>query len=622
MKHVDSLSEPRRVLFQEGQVLRAADLQGDQGYQIEGRYRHQRQLHQAGIVAGLVLQSFGTGIVLGPGMALDHAGHEIIVGSARATDAQELTAALRCVGLDPTKAVALDLWLGYHEADPNAPDNPLAAAAAPRLVENYQVYYTDPAQSDAIAGDRVFLGTITKDGSGWEVRSGERVYVRATGSEVVSPSKRTRLLLVPEGPSDPRCFAVSVGSGQPPQFSDRLTVNADGDIRIAGRTTLAKPGGGTGATLIVAHRRALVLRAELIQPRRLLTQLRQPNKDAGVEQFLWNNHLREEEQGRLSAVDPSAALNPRTKLTLLRMLNRAIIADGHDQLVPKDKPLRPETARLLQAALAQSPRGNDRERLCRLLLEDAFPDLIAPLPTAYDGPLGVAFADARPEPKQALPGQVYRTAVKTKTGVSQVLRLEFTDPGKSADPANYRCVFGVEGRRGDDGKPLPFLPLLTVDATNTVTVTGSLSVDAGAGQLIQTIPAADPNDPAAQLRLISALLPANLKIVATKVQPRDPIAKTPLRVVVQVWNTGQVPLQSAQINGSATNLSTNVSQGFAVAQGVSVPPTVDRPLEYTVDLSPLEAATGVEVFIGLLLVGLGPADNILQASFGKNLPVQ
>lgn len=74
-----ALPELTRPNFHAGQLLSADDLRAEQVYQRERARLHNRLLHGWGVVDGLVARSSAGQIIIGPGLALDPYGDEIVL---------------------------------------------------------------------------------------------------------------------------------------------------------------------------------------------------------------------------------------------------------------------------------------------------------------------------------------------------------------------------------------------------------------------------------------------------------------------------------------------------------------------------------------------------------------
>jgi hypothetical protein len=90
----EGLQHFERPSFADGQRLTAADLSAVQAFTQQGRWLHNRTLHDWGIVRGLVVdgRAGDREVVVGPGFALDAQGREIVLTDAR-------TVAVPSVGL-------------------------------------------------------------------------------------------------------------------------------------------------------------------------------------------------------------------------------------------------------------------------------------------------------------------------------------------------------------------------------------------------------------------------------------------------------------------------------------------------------------------------------------------
>lgn len=85
MANLDQARFVERLRFFDGQRLAAADLQDVEAFQREMRELHNRSLHQPGIGNGFAVsgQRGDRQVTIGPGYALDAAGHEIILTTSR-----------------------------------------------------------------------------------------------------------------------------------------------------------------------------------------------------------------------------------------------------------------------------------------------------------------------------------------------------------------------------------------------------------------------------------------------------------------------------------------------------------------------------------------------------------
>lgn len=166
---------PTRVRFADRQFLHAADLRDEQRYHRAARWRHNRAVHSWGVVAGLevnVEEADGRfRATVGPGMALDGYGRELVVPYRLTADAR----------LDPD--TAYDVWLEYAEGEPS-PGRPAGSCPRPddrpaRTEERPRVRVTprtrrqnpDPSRPDAVPPGDLDIGPDRSppDGAPWPV---------------------------------------------------------------------------------------------------------------------------------------------------------------------------------------------------------------------------------------------------------------------------------------------------------------------------------------------------------------------------------------------------------------------------------------------------------------------
>jgi hypothetical protein len=83
MSESQSLKRPR---FFPGKLLTPEDLELEQEYFREKFKRHNRSLHGFGIVSGLKITVDAGQIIVGPGLALDCEGNELVIGCAQSMD--------------------------------------------------------------------------------------------------------------------------------------------------------------------------------------------------------------------------------------------------------------------------------------------------------------------------------------------------------------------------------------------------------------------------------------------------------------------------------------------------------------------------------------------------------
>lgn len=116
-----------RIQYTQQQVLRAADLTGEQEYRLAAQRRHLLSLHIWGIVQGLRLHSVSGGFIVMPGYAVDGFGRELVlpypIFTPWATDAQDLFDDIADAALTASGQISrgmIDVWLLYARvpADP------------------------------------------------------------------------------------------------------------------------------------------------------------------------------------------------------------------------------------------------------------------------------------------------------------------------------------------------------------------------------------------------------------------------------------------------------------------------------------------------------------------------
>lgn len=269
--------QPPAAGFREGQVLAAADLEAAARARREERWRHNRELHGAGIVRGLELGWQKTGLVLCPGVAFDPLGRELVVARPQEFGAEgEDEVSLHALLKDRGPEARLDLWLAYHESEQDAP------GGGPRVIEGARVHYTITAPGEdarrlSARFAAVFLGRVGRvrldavasfagtlpfnlapDSDGFVLTNerADRIYVPAVGDRIEAPSKQVRVLLGPEAADDVRRFAVAVADPHGVGLVDRVVIESDGRARFRGDVVVAGPGDPTPPQVRVGDNRA------------------------------------------------------------------------------------------------------------------------------------------------------------------------------------------------------------------------------------------------------------------------------------------------------------------------------------------------------------------------------
>ncbi|HEX5837959.1 MAG TPA: hypothetical protein VFY26_09010 [Anaerolineales bacterium] len=255
-----------RVRYAEKQILRAADLTGEQTYRMVQRRRHVLAAHGWGIVFGLMLvqpdriqdhhkdQSEENVFLLQPGLAVDGYGREIRVPKPLRLELQ---------GDD-----AFDVWLHFAESPLTTPQGgsyPCGPGEHNRWDEGF-VLEVEPASTepidpwqppDVIAADRdfaawdempggparrwpVYLGRIEIAGSKPPVQSVNRPYVSLVGETVIAPSAETSMDIGAEQGGGWR-FAVSLPNADTGELeNERLVLDSFGHNTLRGRIVLQR----------------------------------------------------------------------------------------------------------------------------------------------------------------------------------------------------------------------------------------------------------------------------------------------------------------------------------------------------------------------------------------------
>lgn len=197
--------EQVRVRHREGQTLTVEDLTAEQDHLVATRRRHDVTGHGPGIAHGLGLRADDVGCMVDPGMAVDAAGHLLVVPAPlRLTWAE----------LDPDGAAALDLAL-WHEEE--ATTDRVFDGVALRIAR-----ITDPDSAAAPATGSVYLGRLVATDGRYEPVDSAVTYPFAVAEEMTAQTGTSLLLGV-----DP-VLAVRVPGGTP------LAVGRFGDATVDG----------------------------------------------------------------------------------------------------------------------------------------------------------------------------------------------------------------------------------------------------------------------------------------------------------------------------------------------------------------------------------------------------
>jgi hypothetical protein len=174
------MSAINRLLYYDGEFLRAFDFQDEQTYHREMRRRLNRYLHLPGIVQGLQLiddvQATVHSVSIQPGLAIDAFGREIYVFEAYTLGDQDIQ-----TNRIPAGAANYDVWLRYDKTPQTPPSSGYSncnqANQLTRWMEGFSVQllkhgtvpFTAPAFTDDDSDDPdqdrvgVLLGTVAVD---------------------------------------------------------------------------------------------------------------------------------------------------------------------------------------------------------------------------------------------------------------------------------------------------------------------------------------------------------------------------------------------------------------------------------------------------------------------------
>ncbi len=260
---------PERPVFFEGQILAAADLTSAVDYGRAEVARHERYLQDWGIAEGLVLTTTpdATGkyvnVTLGPGMAIDGTGQEIVVTAPYQLNTADFFTAN---GASPQAGANYPILL--HRVDSAAPAPPLTTGAcgpggqSTRTQEGFGITYgglgaelqLDGQQvPDVSAGPgpvggnpwEVLVGFVQWDSSAHQFTSATQQGLRYAGAKADTVSARSgTLALRSQLAAAPGQPVLTIG-GDPPALTfglyqggnnvdPRLTVSAQGDVTATG----------------------------------------------------------------------------------------------------------------------------------------------------------------------------------------------------------------------------------------------------------------------------------------------------------------------------------------------------------------------------------------------------
>jgi hypothetical protein len=606
-----------RVHYRERQPLRATDLHQEQSYHLAMRRRHHIAHHGWGIVAGLrVAADEADGFVVEPGMAIDGYGRELIVP-------EPYQLPLGC--FDVLACDTIDMWLVYRRLAETPPQrgrwdcgpgrhSRWREEAYVRLVPADTIDPCQPVDTSATdcacGAQEVSLDDSEREWPVYLGRIGQplpedpppRHYVALTGETITAPSGRARVQVGSGTSGDRQFFAVRLPD-ENGAFIDRFTIDRDGHATIHGETTL-------DGDLIVG---SLTLRTDdLNDPARLARTLRDAQDP--LSQYLrgtFSQETLDQLSGYRGVCPPSGMLQEVLVTALNTALEDLTLYDAQRFAHVR---LREETE-ALRKMIQRNPQTQNRQLLQRLfnrlLLEDGYPEVIAPMGVTPS----VEFRPMETPPEAAAPWQIYHTIVSQNDTLIHQLRLELGHPGDTGNPSLYKLVIGHAGING-------FVPCLTVAADCTVTIHDNLTI---MGQLVQGPIQADPDDS----RFADALLDQWLQGIATAgatldslrlelTAPEEVSAGGPLNYTITVRNIGTRPVTPVQLRGSLTvRMQGQTVDQQEIRHDLATLDPGREDIVTTYDVT----AEGGDITIAVTALGIGPAGNIVSASASKMVQI-
>ncbi len=134
-----------------GQVLSVDDLRAEQEYHRSMRYLHNR-LHGSGVVSGLDVEVAGSDLHVGPGLAIDAAGREIVLAERVCVDASPVT-----------REEARNLHVTWDEQADRPVPGPQGETVYTRWVEMPRLSLDLPGKAP---DDGLFLARVTRGSNG------------------------------------------------------------------------------------------------------------------------------------------------------------------------------------------------------------------------------------------------------------------------------------------------------------------------------------------------------------------------------------------------------------------------------------------------------------------------
>jgi hypothetical protein len=224
------LPPTRRVHYFDHQFLRVEDCNDEQAYHLEMRRAHNRMLHSPGVAYGLALTFSGSAVTVSPGMALDAAGHEIVLA-----DGAEVQV--------PSELAGKTAWLTIAYEERTTDSTAETGAAGDRRWEELPALRLT-ATVPADPGTRLVLGRVTSDASRAVVKidDGTPTTSRRVAGPAPGAALEARSLAVAAGAEVAGTLSVSGKLGVGVVAPDAL-LDVNDRIRLRGEGAAASSAG-------------------------------------------------------------------------------------------------------------------------------------------------------------------------------------------------------------------------------------------------------------------------------------------------------------------------------------------------------------------------------------------
>ena len=208
---------PKRPNYFQSQFLVVPDFQDEQAYHEELLRRHNRLLHDWGVVRdGLAVTKTGNDYVISPGSAIDSLGREIVLDDPGGKVSGDDLAAARQAG-GPGQDVSITI--AFNEANsPDANDKYPPPGGTENVTRMIQSPLIAATTSPATDGTVVILASIKADGTvDNTVRKPASSFIRGTGSSDLFISSNGNVGIATTNPEDQlqignTCFKLGLGT--------------------------------------------------------------------------------------------------------------------------------------------------------------------------------------------------------------------------------------------------------------------------------------------------------------------------------------------------------------------------------------------------------------------------